>query len=130
MSKQHFEHFRASLGSLEVIGGHTEDGSLMGGVLRLKNRSLGRLHRWKGGRVLISGKMRVCGRKEEERWKGVVIDWTKEGREFQDSWGVFTDHRILGYLDRADADDCRRDGVDEVLLKSGRLWDWTSLKVW
>ena len=35
----------------------------------------------------------------------------------------------LGYLDRADADDCGRDGVEEVLLKSGRLWDWTSLKL-
>lgn len=79
---------------MKVIGEHTEDGSLMlGGVLRLKNRSLGRLHRWKGGRVLISEKMRVGGRKEEEGWKGVVIDWTKEGREFQDSWGVFTAHR-------------------------------------
>lgn len=33
MSKQHFEHFRASLGSLEAIRGHTEDGDLMGGVL-------------------------------------------------------------------------------------------------
>ena len=93
MSKQHFEHFRASLGSLKVIGEHTEDGNLMVGVLRLKNRSLGRLlHRWKGGRVLVSEK-RVGGRKEEEGWKGVVIDWTKEGREFQDSWGVFTAHR-------------------------------------
>ena len=33
------------------------------------------------------------------------------------------------YLDRADADYCGRDGVEEVLLKSGRLWDWTSLKL-
>lgn len=93
MSKQHFEYFRASLGSLEAIHGHTEDGNLMGDVLSLKNRSLGRLHRWRGGRVLTSGKMRVGGRKEEERWKGVVVDWTKESREFQDSRDAFTAHR-------------------------------------
>lgn len=35
----------------------------------------------------------------------------------------------LGCLDRADADDCGRDGVEEVLLRSERLWDWTSLKL-
>ena len=37
----------------------------------------------------------------------------------------------LGCLDSilTDADDCGRDGVEEVILRLGRLWDWTSLKL-
>lgn len=41
MSKQHFEHFRASLGSLKVIGEHTEDGSLMGGCAEVEEQESG-----------------------------------------------------------------------------------------
>lgn len=81
---------------MKVIGEHTEDGSLMGGCAEVEEQESGETScRWKGGRVLISEKMRVGGRKEEEGVEGVVIDWTKEGREFQDSWGVYCPQDIL-----------------------------------
>ena len=80
--------------------------------------------------VLISGKVRVGGRKE--RRKG-GREWSSIGPRRAVNFKI-VGMRLLptgnpGCLDRADADDCGRDGVEEVLLRSERLWDWMSLKL-